>query len=207
MNQCRWRHAIPDLVWPYILELRDVVGDGNCGFRCVADYVDGDQNNWRQVRHFMANEIAAYPQMYSRIYYDTWGASDGSGLERELTRIRWFGDSCREQYWMVANQDLYTIASIWNVVVINFGVGLDRNSLYPCTTILPLYCRGSAMGPSLELLLAHVGGLHFVRLLLNDDNHPIPPINATWFTARDPSVTGWEAPYQNRINMWRCMTN
>ncbi|XP_021775708.1 uncharacterized protein LOC110739559 [Chenopodium quinoa] len=53
---------------PYIMELKDVIGDGNYGFRYVADFFFGDQAQWFTARETIANEVAAHPMLYQRIY-------------------------------------------------------------------------------------------------------------------------------------------
>ncbi|XP_021753467.1 uncharacterized protein LOC110718855 [Chenopodium quinoa] len=63
---------------------KDVIGDGNCGFRCMADFFFGDQAQWFTARETIANEVAAHPMLYGRIY----------GIRRvwmNAGRIRWEG--------------------------------------------------------------------------------------------------------------------
>ncbi|XP_021738223.1 protein FAR1-RELATED SEQUENCE 5-like [Chenopodium quinoa] len=48
-RRCRYIYAIPNIIWPYVVGVKDVIGDGNCGFRCVADLYYGDQEEWRLV--------------------------------------------------------------------------------------------------------------------------------------------------------------
>ncbi|XP_021771914.1 uncharacterized protein LOC110736078 [Chenopodium quinoa] len=43
IRQCRYLHLLPGPMLPYITTWKDVIGDGNCGFRCVADFFLGDQ--------------------------------------------------------------------------------------------------------------------------------------------------------------------
>ncbi|XP_021717947.1 PKS-NRPS hybrid synthetase CHGG_01239-like [Chenopodium quinoa] len=116
MRQCRYSYAIPNIMWPYVVGVKDISGDGNCEFRCVADFCYGDQEELRLVRHHIANEVGSHPWLYSMIYYDIWGQQFGSGLQREVDRIRWDGDACGQEHWMVAQQDLFAIATIWNVM-------------------------------------------------------------------------------------------
>ncbi|XP_021762658.1 uncharacterized protein LOC110727404 [Chenopodium quinoa] len=47
MRQCRYSYAIPNIIWPYVVGVKDVVGDGNCvssGLQREIDWIrwDGD---------------------------------------------------------------------------------------------------------------------------------------------------------------------
>ncbi|XP_021720027.1 uncharacterized protein LOC110687714 [Chenopodium quinoa] len=78
---------------PYITAWKDVIGNGNCGFRCVADFFFGDQAQWFTARETIANEVAAYPMLYERIY----------GIGRvglNIERIRWDGGAVDMRRWM-----------------------------------------------------------------------------------------------------------
>ncbi|XP_021725921.1 uncharacterized protein LOC110693105 [Chenopodium quinoa] len=194
-HSSRYAHLLPGPILPYITGWNDVIGDGNCGFRCVAAFFMGDQEQWRLARQFMDNEITGYPHLYRRIYYEA------GGLDFEIQRIRWSGGPCGERHWMVAFQDLYVIATLYNATVICYGIGQTPTSYYPCITVLPLRAPDNGTAPTREFVIATVGGSHFILLQL-DQNHPIPPIANVWYRAREPSVIGWEKRYQHRISLW-----
>ncbi|XP_021747898.1 uncharacterized protein LOC110713760 [Chenopodium quinoa] len=169
IEQCRYAHLLPIPILPYITGWNDVIGDGNCGFRCVAAFFMDDQEQWRLARQFMANEITGYPHSYRRIYYEE------GGLDFEIQRICWSGGPCGERHWMVAFQDLYVIATLYNATVICYGIGQTPTSYYLCITVLPLRAPDNATAPTREFVIATVGGSHFILLQL-DQNHMIPPI-------------------------------
>ncbi|XP_021770738.1 uncharacterized protein LOC110734920 [Chenopodium quinoa] len=86
ISQCRHLHLLPGPMLPYITAWKDIIGDGNCGFRCVADFFFGDQAQWFTAREIIANEVAAHPMLYERIY----------GIGRvwmNAERIRWDGEA------------------------------------------------------------------------------------------------------------------
>ncbi|XP_021752536.1 protein FAR1-RELATED SEQUENCE 6-like [Chenopodium quinoa] len=104
ISQCRYLHLLPGPMLPYITAWKDVIGDGNCGFRCVADFFLGDQARWYDAWEIIANEVGAHRNLYERIY----------GLGRVLLnveRIRWEGGVVDSRHWMVAIQDLFPIAT------------------------------------------------------------------------------------------------
>ena len=179
---------------PYISSWKDVIGDGNCGFRCVADFFFGDQNKWYDARETIANEVAGHPDLYERIY--------GLGrLWMNVERIRWDGGAVGERHWMVTIQDLFPIATWFNARVICLGVGLVPTCYYPCITVLPLRARNGVRSPTREFVIATVGGSHFIRLDLVPDS-PLPPIADWWTEHHEDSVNGWDQAYQLRRDMW-----
>ncbi|XP_021756142.1 uncharacterized protein LOC110721312 [Chenopodium quinoa] len=194
-HNSRYAHLLLGPILPYINGWNDVIGDGNCGFRCIASCFMGDQEQWRLARQIMANEITGYPP-----YTGGFIMSQG-GLNFEIQRIRWSGGTCGERHWMVAFQDLYVIATLYNATVICYGIGLTPTSYYPCIIVLPLQAPDNATAPAREFVIGTVGGSHFILLQLDQD-HPIPPIADVWYRAREPSVIGWEQRYQCRISLW-----
>ena len=180
---------------PYIAKWKDVIGDGNCGFRCVADFFLGTQDKWFDARETIVNEVAAHPMLYERIY----------GLGRipfEIFRIRWDGGGAvDERHWMVTFQDLFPIATWFNARVICLGIGLVPTSYYPCITVLPLRARNTVRAPTREFVIATIGASHFIRLDLVQDA-PMPPIAGFWTTVHEPSVDGWDRQHEARRNMW-----
>ncbi|XP_021739432.1 uncharacterized protein LOC110705806 [Chenopodium quinoa] len=194
ISQCRYLKLLPGPMLPYISSWKDVIGDGNCGFRCVADFFFGDQNQWFDARETIANEIAGHPDLYEWIY--------GLGrLWMNVERIRWDGGAVGERHWMVTIQDLFPIATWFNARVIYLGVGLVPTCYYPCITVLPLRARNGVRSPTREFVIATVGGSNFIRLDLVPDS-PLPPIAGWWTEHHEDSVNGWDQAYQLRRDMW-----
>ncbi|XP_021731340.1 uncharacterized protein LOC110698251 [Chenopodium quinoa] len=194
ISQSRYRHFLPGPILPYITGWKDVIGDGNCGFRCVADFFFGDQGKWYDARETIANEVFGYPVLYERIY--------GLGrLGMNVERIRWDGGAVDSRHWMVAIQDLFPIATWFNAMVVILGVGQVPTYYYPCLTILSLRARRTVTAPAREFVIATVGGSHFIRIDLAPDS-PLPPIACWWIEHHEPSVDGWDQRYAVRRNMW-----
>ncbi|XP_021755522.1 uncharacterized protein LOC110720793 [Chenopodium quinoa] len=166
ISQCRYLHLLPRPMLPYITAWKDVIGDGNCGFRCVADFFFGDQAQWFTARETIANEVTAHPMLYERIY----------GIGRvwmNVECIRWDGGAVDMWHWMVAIQDLFPIATWFNARVICLGIGSVPTCYYPCITVLPLRARSTVRAPSREFVITTVGGSHFIGLDLAQDS-PLP---------------------------------
>ena len=185
---------ISGIIIPFIEGYVDVLGDGNCGFRVIADYVFGDQEQWRLTRVCIANELLANRALYEYIYVD--------GVDAGYRRIMWDGGACNYDHWMIVIEDLFPIANLFNAAIMLFGYGSGRG-LYSCYTVLPLQAPSTATRPSMEIVICHLGDsyMHYIRLNLVSD-FPVPPICAAWFDSRSDSVVGWEQMYERRRAHW-----
>ena len=80
INDFPYIDRVPAFMLPFLEGWFDPIGDGNCGFRVVADLFLGDQEQWIIARTMVANEMSVHPNVYSRMYADQ--------LENEIRRIR-----------------------------------------------------------------------------------------------------------------------
>ncbi|XP_050233242.1 PKS-NRPS hybrid synthetase cheA-like [Mercurialis annua] len=184
--------VIPRFIFPFVEELVDVCGDGNCGFRVVADYIYGDQEMWGLTRMNIANELSAHPLRYDGLCVD--------GLEAAITRINWEGESCGPRNWMQVWDDLYPIATLFNKAVIYIQGGtLPETRFGSCSyTVLSLHSSEVHSRSSKEIVILYISGRsHFVRLNLQDNFH-VPPITSMWFNHRDRTVMSWDTLYGSR---------
>ncbi|XP_050217678.1 uncharacterized protein LOC126668531 [Mercurialis annua] len=186
--------VIPGFLLPFVDELVDVRGDGNCGFRVVADHIYGDEKMWGMTRMNIANEISAHPYRYEGIFID--------GLQAAITRISWEGGECGPSYWMQVLDDLFPSATIFNAAVIYIQGGTLQQTRFSSFTVLPLHSSEVHSRPSKEIVILYISGrAHFVRLNLQD-NFPVPPIPTLWFQHRDHTVQSWHTLYANRREQW-----
>jgi hypothetical protein len=58
---------IPLYLHKYVKDLFDPLGDGNCGFWCIAKALGYDDNGWLQVRNKMAGDIKGNIPTYARL--------------------------------------------------------------------------------------------------------------------------------------------
>ncbi|KAL2897234.1 Protein FAR1-RELATED SEQUENCE 5 [Bienertia sinuspersici] len=178
-----YRHLLPAIILDTIVAWNDVLGDGNCGFRC----------HWRLVRRLIGNEIGANT-FYQQVYWN--------GLNAARQRIEWGGDSCTAEHYMEVPSDLWAIANLYKCAVMLFGVIGPRRSIMPCVTVLPWKVDTTTTQPLPELVIAHLGDYrHYIRLEMQHD-FPVPPIIDHWFRVRTPSVHGFEHAYARRRDAW-----
>ncbi|XP_057249021.1 uncharacterized protein LOC125495024 [Beta vulgaris subsp. vulgaris] len=69
---------VPDIIIPFIVGWNDVLGDGNCGFRCVADAFNGGEDRWPHARQHLYNEISM------KKIYRMFMEDESTSIEREF---------------------------------------------------------------------------------------------------------------------------
>ncbi|XP_055960640.1 uncharacterized protein LOC130015114 [Mercurialis annua] len=181
-------------ILPFVEELVDVRGDGNYGFRVVADYIYGDQKMWGLTRMNIANELAVHPFQYDGLCAD--------GLEAAITRISWEGGYCGPRNWMQVLDDLFPIVTLFNASVIYIQGGTLPEKRFRSCTVLPLHSTEVHSRPLKEIVILYISRrAHFVRLNLQD-NFPVPPIPTLWFDHRDYIVAFWHTLYGCRRDQW-----
>lgn len=197
-NDFPYYNDVPDVILPYIIGWNNVVGDGHCGFRVVADaFQDGGEEDWPHVRNFMRLEIMANPDIYDVVY------GGRQFREEALERISYNRRFADRGHWMEVSQDLYAIANLFDCAVFLYHL-MPGNVIYGCCTVLPWNSSTPTQeGPKKELAIALIeSDKHYIRLHLADD-HPVPPIAEYWNTVRRNTVVGWENLYARRIEQWR----
>lgn len=179
----------------YITSWFNVIGDGNCGFRVIADAFMRDQECWPTVRRSVVSEMQN--EEFSNVYKTLWTESE---YYQALERINYFGRNAPEAHWLEAPTDLYVIATFYNVTIVYLNT-TGRQYRWNCT-IPPLRAppgRNSPVGILVFLRLSNIR--HYIRLHLTQ-NCPLPPIPENWFNLRHDSVIGWEVPYRRRLEAW-----
>ncbi|XP_056697860.1 uncharacterized protein [Spinacia oleracea] len=190
---------IPDFMLQYIRGYTDVIPDGNCGFRCVAEFFLGDHERYGEIRSTVVGEIKKLPQQYTRVYLP-------ETISNTLYRIDWRGGRYGEEHWMVSDPDLWPIATHFNAVVIIFSIG-GVSSLIPNMTILPLENRYAATRPSKEIVMIFLMSLIKMPTLDMSPDFPLPSIPHYWRGLADYDVRDWESRYHTRIEAWTRYAN
>ncbi|KAH9753465.1 protein FAR1-RELATED SEQUENCE [Citrus sinensis] len=173
----------------YIHHIKDVVADGNCGFRAIADLIGLGEDGWVQVRKDLLNELYSHLDDYGKLY--------GPERVNELIHIlsyyeNWPASSDR---WMTMPDMGHLIASCYNVVLFHL-------SSVQCLTFLPLRSEPVHILSRRNIALGYVFGNHFVEVFLTP-GHPIPPITLDWGTYHHPIANGWETSYASQIQHFR----
>ncbi|XP_071695780.1 uncharacterized protein [Rutidosis leptorrhynchoides] len=175
-------NEIPVMFRPYVTNIHNVRGDGNCGFRSVASSLGRHENCWSQIRSELLEEI----RMHHATYVNIFG-------EVELKQIYNIIDlplntPATSHYWMILPLMGFLIASRYNVVLLFLSNEQD-------TTCLPLWSSPPVVQPHSVCVIARVHGNHFVKVDLVGD-YPVPPTHPQWNYYKNDAE--WERLYKNQ---------
>ncbi|KAI5668526.1 hypothetical protein M9H77_18379 [Catharanthus roseus] len=120
-----FNNAFLGLIYEFILNWKSVVGDGNCGFRVVSNFLFGDENHWVEIRRRMCFDLHHRMNVYVQLFGSV------KRVTELIRRTNWEEGSASADYCMDALDHLYVIANAFNLCVV-FLAWLGS------TTILPL---------------------------------------------------------------------
>ncbi|KAI5661761.1 hypothetical protein M9H77_21084 [Catharanthus roseus] len=63
-----FKNAFPEFTYQFIQNWKNVVGDGNCGFRVVSNFLFGDQNHWVKIRRRMSYDLRHHMHVYEQLF-------------------------------------------------------------------------------------------------------------------------------------------
>ena len=125
-----FQFILPQFLIPHIMSYVDVIGDGNCGYRCVAQVIYGDENQWLDVRRELHNHLWGRWALYVRVF----GEKDAGDryASRVLASICHFvNEGAPHNRWMTLSDMGLIIATHYSAIVLE----LSRNQ---CMTHLLL---------------------------------------------------------------------
>ncbi|XP_057452005.1 uncharacterized protein LOC130743794 [Lotus japonicus] len=61
-------HEVPKFLREYVIDIHNVEDDGNCGYRCISSLMGKGEQNWKQVREDMINELTLRQCVYHGMY-------------------------------------------------------------------------------------------------------------------------------------------
>ncbi|XP_074313897.1 uncharacterized protein LOC141649096 [Silene latifolia] len=109
---------IPDLNIPHymsspqwIIDWVNVDGDGNCGYRAVAQEIYGDEHRWPTVRRDMVDELEKHTHIYIRLY------GGEMEIDKLIKRISWWkrDEDTPVIHWMDADMG-FIIANCYDEI-------------------------------------------------------------------------------------------
>ncbi|GFS38058.1 P-loop containing nucleoside triphosphate hydrolases superfamily protein [Actinidia rufa] len=182
--------CFPASLRPYIRHVKDVLFDGNCGFRAIAGLMNiGEEDGWVQVRRDLLTELNLHVDDYKIMY-------GGQRRIDELTHcLSWFNGRPKMDRWMTMPDMGHLIASRYNVVLYHL-------SNKQCLTFLPLRSLPIPAASRREITIGFINNNHFVEVFLLPD-HPVPPVASSWTRYRYQRAQGWDTTYNRQIQLFK----
>ncbi|KAI5658638.1 hypothetical protein M9H77_27431 [Catharanthus roseus] len=154
-----YTNTFPAFIYPFISNRKNMIGDGNCSYRVVANFVFGDEHQWPEVRRRMLYELEHSANVYLNL---VGSAKRVNGL---VHRIRWQDGPTLYEHWLETLDSLYAIENAFNLCVILIAK-------LGSTIVLPLYSYSDCPGSTLVIGLL-TEQQHFIQLQMHDEC-PIP---------------------------------
>ncbi|KAJ9543670.1 hypothetical protein OSB04_023377 [Centaurea solstitialis] len=183
-------NQFPSLFHPYIMQVHDVKGDGNCGFRAIAVCLGRHENEWPSIRYDLMEELNMYKTEYLEVYgVETWHQVYNSLNFFELDTF------APNEHWMDVFETGLLIASRYNVI-------LHSLTTVGSMTFFPLRSSPPPWYEHVAFTIGYVNGNHYVKISIAD-GHPMPPIVPNWFRFKYDCATAWATPYMTRIDKFK----
>ena len=172
---------------PHVSDVKDVAGDGNCGFRAVAALLGHGEHMWLNIRNTMTDEMKLRVEKYVDMYGVKECETILNALKVTPTQL------LTRDYWLTIPEMGYIIASAFKVVLITLSIS-------GCSTFLPL--SGAPPRNHRIIVIGHVNENHWVQVMLRK-GHPIPLTAPQWKKHCDPEAEAWELPYLVRMKAYQ----
>ncbi|XP_076939181.1 uncharacterized protein LOC143607715 [Bidens hawaiensis] len=171
------------------VSVKNVKGDGNCGFRAIAVCLGLDEEkSYEYIRQQMREELQNRYDIYKDMF-----VRDVNSLYHDLC---FFGSPCPEEHWMKMPEAGVLIAN-------RFGVIIHSLSMSGSTTIFPFWSGPEESQHHRALTIALVfGETHYVMVELQGES-PMPVITPYWnLNNISRSAVRWETMYKSRLELY-----
>ncbi|KAI7954204.1 hypothetical protein MJO28_006751 [Puccinia striiformis f. sp. tritici] len=191
----QYMSQVPDVFKKYIEDIYNPMGDGNCGFRCLAKALEYPEDGWFRVRQEMVKEVEGNIAFYSRIL----GGDASINKIIAALKVSELGAKVSQSNWLNKMDHGQVIANTYSRPVIFI-------STESCGSFLP-----SRLGPKDNasilnpVYLLHVEGNHWTLPLVQTLNNlkPIPPIIGTKKLAAQRSHDReWKTEIQKQLDLY-----
>ncbi|XP_076925217.1 uncharacterized protein LOC143587957 [Bidens hawaiensis] len=189
LNDSNIMSDISKVFHPYITDIQNVKGDGNCGFRAIAVCLGLDEEkSYEYIRQQMREELQNRYDIYKDMFF-----SDVNSLYHDLC---FFGSPCPEEHWMKMPEAGVLIAN-------RFGVIIHSLSMSGSTTIFPFWSGPEESQHHRALIIALVfGETHYVMVELQGES-PMPVITPYWnLNNISRFAVRWETMYKSRLELY-----
>ncbi|KAI5664395.1 hypothetical protein M9H77_23718 [Catharanthus roseus] len=107
-----FKNTFPGFTYQFIQNWKNVVGDGNFGFRVVSNFLFGDENHWVEIRRRMSYDLRHHIRVYEQLFESV------ERVTELIMQTNWEEGSAPQEYWMNTPDHLYVIANTFNLCVV-----------------------------------------------------------------------------------------
>ncbi|KAL8474204.1 hypothetical protein ACS0TY_030864 [Phlomoides rotata] len=172
--------AMPVQFQPYIVNVKNVMGDGHCGFRTVALLMGFSEDDWPRVRQDLMNELGHNIPLYEDVFRMK------ERVQEVLETLNCFTETAGLDNWFLLPYMGYLVAAAYNVALIVLDPRLSLTFL-PLMKAVPEQPR--------SICMALVNDNHFVHVSLGV-GHPLTPVDTSWLTYHRAIANGWLTAYE-----------
>ncbi|XP_045810534.1 uncharacterized protein LOC123904975 [Trifolium pratense] len=186
----------PDHMHPHIVDIADVLEDGNCGFRAVASLLGYTEEGWSIVRRELDEELRnCWRCMIGLILLKHVILLDvqlhASTIQQELQVVR---DSLVANRWFTIPAMGYLVANKYNVVLVTLGK--PSKTFFPMMTLYSSSARFFCIG--------FVNGNHWVPVNMSK-GFPLPEVTTDWKKFCSHEARSWMSNLNGRLQYWNLL--
>jgi len=189
-------YYMPKFMRPYIEGIVDVIGDGHCGFRAIAESVGLTEESHVMVRRALIKELKEHRNKYIEIYASERRYNyilDGLHPPKNASSF------ALSDKWLTLPDMGHIVATCYNRPVLEI-ITLDIGVL---DTFFPLRGR-PPVNPKTNMICLGLIPNHFVLLKLKD-GCPLPPSSKEWRNHRSIEAATWEDEFLAQHDRFRTL--
>jgi len=181
---------------PYIEGIVDVIGDGHCGFRAIAESVGLTEESHVMVRRALIKELKEHMNKYIEIYASERRYNyilDGLHPPKNASSF------APPDKWLTLPDMGHIVASCYNrpmLEMTTLDIGVSE-------TFFPLRGR-PPVNPKSNMICLGLTPTHFVLLSLKD-GCPLPPSSTEWRNHRSIEAATWEDEFLDQHDRFQSL--
>lgn len=126
----KYIEKIPALFRNYISAIIDVLPDGHCGFRAIANIMGFGEDSWSRVRYDLLYELRQNIALYDKIFLEH------GRVAKVEDKLNYFENLAPKKYWMCLPEMGHLIATVYNVALVTLSTQ-SNSTFLPLKTSVP----------------------------------------------------------------------
>ncbi|CAH9107354.1 unnamed protein product [Cuscuta epithymum] len=221
--QFNFGNDVETFMLEHISEVVEIIGDGHCGYRSLAELLGWGEKEWVRVRRELVEELDRHRGLYDPIcLLDT--------IDELQEQIDYYTSPAPPRHWIHMPHTGLIFATVYQVILVH----LD---LHEPVTCLPMIAPPGSSPPKTIFCIARLHSqqhyivvskqyfivpfcfhitffiftlpydMHKMKTCVDaqiwlDDNALLPSVITTWSYYHNASVAGWDTPLLHRIKQF-----